>query len=261
MLNLKTLMLCSLMIPVLCFGQADDLSWSFNDTGKKMPIPADCDGSFNEELGRFVLPTPEELYQAGNRYLFLKDDEQLNAAYCFLSAALQGHLNSQYVLAQFYSRGMILPQNNLAAYKWAFLAGLQGHRVAERLAVSLEQYLSAEDIERASNTAKELAVTLPTSSQKQLEHIESEIAQKKQELADIYNEVDEALHISQEQRDKEAQKQLDIADKQVNDENKETTQQLDEALEKLRASRQNQQDTRKKLKSKKIFSDKDRFAK
>ena len=192
---MKRLLLCmclALATPLL----AEELFWTFDNTGKESPVPPDCDGVFNEELGRFVLPTPEELYTAGNAYFFKREDEQRNAGYCFVAAALQGHLNAQYTLAQLYSKGMVLPKDDLAAYKWAFIAGLQGHKAAERLAVSLEQYLTTDDIIKATDEAQSFLETLPTKTQQTLAGLDAELESKQAYLDQIYADIDSELHIT-----------------------------------------------------------------
>jgi len=192
---MKKILLCLGLILSLPLG-AEELFWTFDNTGKESPVPPDCDGVFNEELGRFVLPTPEELYTAGNAYFFKREDEQRNAGYCFVAAALQGHLNAQYTLAQLYSKGMVLPKDDLAAYKWAFIAGLQGHKAAERLAVSLEQYLTTEDITKATDEAQEFLKTLPTKTQQTLAGLDAELESKQAYLDQIYADIDNELNIT-----------------------------------------------------------------
>ncbi len=192
---MKKILLCLGLILSLPLG-AEELFWTFDNTGKESPVPPDCDGVFNEELGRFVLPTPEELYTAGNAYFFKREDEQRNAGYCFVAAALQGHLNAQYTLAQLYSKGMVLPKDDLAAYKWAFIAGLQGHKAAERLAVSLEQYLTTEDIMKATDEAQEFLKTLPTKTQQTLAGLDAELESKQAYLDQIYADIDNELNIT-----------------------------------------------------------------
>ena len=192
---MKKILLCLGLMLSLPLG-AEELFWTFDNTGKESPVPPDCDGVFNEELGRFVLPTPEELYTAGNAYFFKREDEQRNAGYCFVAAALQGHLNAQYTLAQLYSKGMVLPKDDLAAYKWAFIAGLQGHKAAERLAVSLEQYLTTEDITKATDEAQEFLKTLPTKTQQTLAGLDAELESKQAYLDQIYADIDNELNIT-----------------------------------------------------------------
>lgn len=191
---MKYILFLCVLVSLNCV-KAQEVFWAFDTNEKEIPIPEECDGTFNEELGKIVIPTPNELYSIGTAYLFKKGEEQKKASSCLVSAALQGHLEAQYTLAQLYSKGMVLPKNNLAAYKWAFIAGLQGHKSAERLAVSLEQFLSTQDIQQASDEAKLVIQTNPTHTQKTLETLDKELAEKRTYLEEIYAEIDKELHV------------------------------------------------------------------
>lgn len=148
--------------------KAQTAFWSYDENDEQLDIPVQCDGQFDETRGGVFTPTPDELYAYGETFLLEKGKEQKNSAYCFLSAALQGHVDAQYRIAQMYNKGIVLPQNDLASYKWAFLAALHGHKKAERMALTLEQLLSTDDIDLATQSIQAL---LPILTQKKTDSL------------------------------------------------------------------------------------------
>ena len=64
---------------------------SFDTNNDELSIPLQCDGQFVETRGGVFLPTPEELFDYGETFLLERGKDKNNAAYCLLSAALQGH--------------------------------------------------------------------------------------------------------------------------------------------------------------------------
>lgn len=169
--------------------------WSFNESGKEMEIPIQCDGYFDEARGGVFMPTPEELYEQGEFFLAEKGDAQNNAGYCFLSAALQGNTAAQLRVAQLYNRGVILPQNDLAAYKWAFIAALNGNKDAERLTLTLEQFLTTQDIELATQSVQSMLPAMTKKKTAELTDADEVLKQKKEELEKINKEIDNILGI------------------------------------------------------------------
>ena len=170
--------------------------WSFDANNDEIEIPLQCDGHFDETRGGVFLPTPEELYDYGESFLLEKGKEQSNAAYCFLSAALQGHVDSQYRIAQMYNKGIVLPQDDLAAYKWAFLAALHGHKKAERMALTLEQLLSTTDISLATQSIQSMLPSITSSKNASLSAVDGKLKEKKEQLESINKEIDDMLGIN-----------------------------------------------------------------
>ena len=169
--------------------------WSFDSNNEELNIPFQCDGQFDETRGGVFLPTPDELFDYGETFLLERGKDKNNAAYCLLSAALQGHVESQYRLAQLYNKGIIFPQNDLAAYKWSFLASLHGHKKAEQMALTLEQLLSTEDIDMATKSIKDMLPAISSIKNENLSKIEDDLKAKKEELTKINKEIDDILGI------------------------------------------------------------------
>ncbi len=174
---------------------AQNAFWAFDSNNDELSIPLQCDGQFDETRGGVFLPTPEELFDYGETFLLERGKDKKNAAYCLLSAALQGHVEAQYRLAQLYNKGIIFPQNDLAAYKWSFLASLHGHKKAEQMALTLEQLLSTEDIDLATNSIKDMLPGITSIKNEGLAKINDNLNSKKEELAKINKEIDDILGI------------------------------------------------------------------
>ncbi|MBO7244341.1 MAG: sel1 repeat family protein [Alphaproteobacteria bacterium] len=177
-------------------GFTQNAFWSFDTNDNELSIPLQCDGQFDETRGGVFLPTPDELFDYGETFLLEKGKEKNNAAYCLLSAALQGHVEAQYRLAQLYNKGIIFPQNDLAAYKWSFLASLYGHKKAEQMALTLEQLLSTQDIDLATTSIKDMLPKITSIKNADLSKINQDLDTKKEELAKINKEIDDILGIN-----------------------------------------------------------------
>lgn len=175
--------------------KAQTAFWSYDANGEQLDIPLQCDGQFDETRGGVFLPTPDELYDYGESFLLEKGKEKNNAAYCFLSAALQGHVDAQYRLAQMYNKGIVFLQNDLAAYKWAFLAALHGHKKAEQMALTLEQLLSTTDIDMATQSIQAILPSLTQRKTDSLAVLSQELDKKKAKLEKINKEIDDMLGI------------------------------------------------------------------
>lgn len=137
-------------------GHAENLFWTFDDNQTPIQIPPECEYRFDEVHGGVFMPTVDELYTYGRE--FLNSDTlsvQQQGAYCILGAAWQGNTKAQYLLARIYQEGRILPQDNLNAYKWAFISALNGNKEAERLTLLLEQYLTTKELEETTQSIQE----------------------------------------------------------------------------------------------------------
>ena len=127
---------------------AQNLYWSFDDNQQPMTIAPECDARFDEIRGGVFMPSTEDVLQYGNIFLENQSDEiRRQAPYCFLVAAFDGNAEAQFKLAQLYNKGDLLPQDDLSAYKWAFIAALNGHKEAEKFTLSLEPFLTTRELE------------------------------------------------------------------------------------------------------------------
>lgn len=86
-------------------------------------------------------------------------------------------------------------QNDLTAYKWAYLASLSGNKEAARLALVLEQYLTAEDIELATKDVQTVIPQIQAVTEGELQAADQALAQKKERLEKINQEIDAMLGI------------------------------------------------------------------
>ena len=174
---------------------AQNAFWGFDENNQETYIPVQCDGQFDETNGGVFMPTPEELFEQGEAFLLERGAEQSKAGYCLLSAAIQGNVKAQYRVAQLYNKGLVLPQNDIAAYRWAFLASLNGSKEAEQLALTLEQLLTAEEIQMATKTIEPMLPTLKQEKNADLQAQEAILAEKKTELEEINKEIDDLLGV------------------------------------------------------------------
>lgn len=169
--------------------------WSFDNNNDEISIPIQCDGQFDEARGGVYLPTPDELFEQGELFLLEKGDMKKNSAYCLLSAAVQGHVEAQYRIAQMYNKGVVFPQNDLASYKWAFVAALNGHKEAEQMALTLEQLLTTNDIELATNSVKGMLPEITGTKKGVLAEVEGVLNERKAYLEEVNKEIDDMLGI------------------------------------------------------------------
>lgn len=187
--------LLTTLLPLSISAHAQTAFWSFDENNREASIPVQCDGQFDETRGGVFMPSPEELYEQGELFLLEKGSSKNNAGYCFLSAALQGNVDAQYRVAQLYNKGIVFPQNDLAAYKWAFTAALNGNKEAERLALTLEQFLATEDIELATKSVQAMLPAMSREKNEALTETDEELQKKKAELEQINKEIDDILGI------------------------------------------------------------------
>ncbi len=169
--------------------------WTFDENNQEAVIPPQCDGRFDEERGGVYLPSTEDLFLYGEALLVEKSEKRMGASYCLTAAALQGHTEAQYRLAQLYNKGVILPQNDLVAYKWAFVASMNGHEGASRLALLLEQFLTTEEIDKATSSVKSMLPDMLAQKQATLDEQSKTLEEKYVELEKINAEIDSILGI------------------------------------------------------------------
>lgn len=160
-------------ILIACFSvKAQNIFWSFNDKQQPMTIAPECDARFEEIRGGVFMPSVEEVYQHGVEFLASSSDEiRRQAPYCFLSAAIQGNADAQFQLAKMYNKGDILPQDDLSAYKWAFIAALNGNKDAELFTLNLEQVLTTDDLEATGAAIYDARTEIQENMQRQLEDL------------------------------------------------------------------------------------------
>jgi len=167
-----------LLFGVLCFSfaaNAQNLFWSFDDEQHPMTIAPECDARFEEVRGGVFMPSVEEVYQQGLIFLQNQSPEiQRQAPYCFLVAALDGNADAQLQLAQLYNKGDILPQDDLSAYKWAFISALNGNKDAEKFTLSLEQFLTTSDLEATGTAIQSARLQIQENMQKKLEELKKQ---------------------------------------------------------------------------------------
>ena len=118
---MRRIILTALTLSILPLSaQAQTAFWNYDENNNETLIPAQCDGQFDETHGGVFMPSPDELYDQGELFLLEKGETRNNAGYCLLSAAIQGNVKAQYRVAQLYNKGLVLPQNDIVAYRWAF---------------------------------------------------------------------------------------------------------------------------------------------
>lgn len=139
----KKVLLAGLILLAPC-AYAQEAFWAFDDDDKELIIPPECDEVFEAD----------ELYEIGIRLLEETGYARQGAGYCLLAAALapDGHAEAQYQVAQMYHKGIALPKSDLAAYRWATLAALNGSEKADQLGASIEQFLSIDDIQASTDS-------------------------------------------------------------------------------------------------------------
>ncbi|MBQ4471748.1 MAG: sel1 repeat family protein [Alphaproteobacteria bacterium] len=156
-------------------ARAQNIFWSFNDEQQPMTIAPECDARFDEVRGGVFMPSLEDVFQYGTIFLENQSPEiKRQAPYCFLVAALGGNADAQFILAQLYNKGEILPQDDLSAYKWAFIAALNGNKEAEKFTLNLEQFLTTEDLEATSSAIQTARLQIQENMQKQLAALKAE---------------------------------------------------------------------------------------
>ena len=178
-------------------AQAQLAFWNYDDSDNESQIPAECDGIFDESRGGVFLPSATEMAARGEEFLLDADPTiRSKAGYCLIGAALQGDIPSQYRVAQLYSKGIVLPQDDLSAYRWAFLASLNGHEEAGKLALLLERFLTTRDIEDATKSVTSLLPSITNRYQQELAAQQQRVDEKQAELDRVNDEIDTILGIT-----------------------------------------------------------------
>lgn len=91
-------------------------------------------------------------------FLYAADETgYAEAAKWFRLAALQGHSEAQYNLGVIYASGLGVPKSFVQAYPWADMAAEQGLEVAVQFKESLENHMTAEQLERARDLREALS--------------------------------------------------------------------------------------------------------
>lgn len=176
-------LICLFSLLLTTGAGAESLFWTFDDTQKPVMIPPECEAKFDEVHGGVFMPTVEELLQYGQD--FLKSNSlttQQQGAYCILGAALQDNAEAQFLLAQIYENGKILPQDDLSAYKWSFIAALNGKKEAESFTLLLEQYLSTAEMEKATSSIQETRMRIQENTQKKIDELKAQNEAEKEAL-------------------------------------------------------------------------------
>lgn len=183
------------LMGILCVSwvslcSAQDMFWSFDDAQNPLPIPAECDAKFDEIRGGVFMPSVDEMYEYG--MAFIKNGAlsvQQQGAYCLLGAALQGHPEAQLEMAKMYEEGRILPQDDLSAYKWAFIAALNGNKPAEKITLMLEQLLTTDDLDMTTAAIQETRMQIQQNLQQKLEEERRQAESDKAKLQEMHSEI------------------------------------------------------------------------
>ncbi len=165
-------------------AMAQEAFWAFDDDGREMIIPPECDETFDAD----------ELYEIGMRLLDETGYVRQGAAYCLLASAFAGNVDAQYQVANMYHKGLSMPKSDLAAYKWATLAALNGSEEADRLGANIEQFLSIQDIEVSTNSLGSLIDSMTTNREEELalqnsdnENLKAYLKMLKEDISDLEN--------------------------------------------------------------------------
>jgi len=171
----------------LCSAQ---MFWSFDDSQNPLPIPAECDAKFDEIRGGVFMPTEDEMYEYGMDFLGNPSlSVKRQGAYCLIGAALQGHPDAQLEVAKLYENGQILPQDDLSAYKWSFIAALNGNKSAEKLTLLLEQFLTTQDLEKTTAAIQATRMQIQENLQRKIEEERQQVQKERAELEQLTNEL------------------------------------------------------------------------
>ena len=173
---LKKLFLTASLVLFMSSAIAQEVFWGFDENNRELIVPPECDSNLDAQ----------ELFETGMKLLEETGYAKQGAPYCLIAAALDNHTEAQYQVARLYQKGILLPKSDLAAYKWATLAALNGHAEADRLGANIEQFLSIQDIEASTNSLQNLIPTIAQNTQKELD---AEIAKQEK----IKEEIDTAV--------------------------------------------------------------------
>jgi len=85
-------------------------------------------------------------------------------------------------MAKLYEGGRIVPQDDLSAYKWAFIAALNGNKSAEQFTLLLEQFLTTADLEKTTGAIQSTRMQIQQNLQKKLEEERRQTEEEKLKL-------------------------------------------------------------------------------
>ena len=200
-------MLKKLLLTICVFAaapvMAQEVFWGFDEDDNTMIIPQECDNAFYEGGTQM---NPEELYEIGMHFLEEPGYVRQGAGYCLLDAAQLGNVDAQYQVAQMYHKGLALPKSDLAAYKWATLAALNGHKEADQLGASIEQFLSIDDIQISTSSLGDSLTLIRQRQQNELEAITKEVSKARDEVSALNQEVLELEHFGRILTDSQRQR-------------------------------------------------------
>ena len=137
---------------------AQEVFWGYDEENRELIVPTECDGSQDTD----------ELYETGMRLYEETGYARRGASYCLLAAAMDNHPKAQYQVAHMYHKGILLPKSDLAAYKWATLAALNGSAEGDKLGANIEQFLSIQDIEASTKSLEALLPIITKNTQQKL---------------------------------------------------------------------------------------------
>ena len=184
-------------------AMAQEVFWGFDEDDNTMIIPQECDNAFYEGS---TLMNPEELYEIGMHFLEEPGYVRQGAGYCLLAAAQLGNVDAQYQVAQMYHKGLALPKSDLAAYKWATLAALNGHEEADKFGASIEQFLSIDDIQASTSTLGDSLSLIRQRQQDELENVTKEVERMRDVVSTLNQEVMELEHFGRILTDSQRQR-------------------------------------------------------
>ena len=70
-----------------------------------------------------------------------------------------------------------MPQDELSAYKWAFISALNGNKDAEKFTLSLEQFLSTADLEATGPAIQTARLKIQENMQKKIDDLKKQAAE------------------------------------------------------------------------------------
>ncbi len=95
--------------------------------------------------------TAEQLFEQAS--LLMAEKAHYKAALLLYKAAITGHSRSQCHLGLLYQKGLGVPQSELHAYSWLYLAAQQQEKAALAACHSLQQQLSRSQLQTARRQA------------------------------------------------------------------------------------------------------------
>ena len=176
---IKKFLLCGIAILFASCASAQEVFWGYDEQNRELLIPPECDS----------VQETSELYEIGMRLFEENGYASRGASYCLLAAAMENHPKAQYQVATMYHKGILLPKSDLAAYKWATLAALNGEEEADRLGASIEQFLSTQDIELSTRSLDALLPMIMENSKREVEDNIKKQALLKQAIKAVNAEV------------------------------------------------------------------------